>query len=74
MRSPNTFTNKVIKEQLALKALSNKDFADQLGISLSSLYNRFHSKRSWKIEEVVRASELFGLPVSAFFASEQVSA
>lgn len=76
MAPRSDFTNRVIKEQMALKVVSNKDFAPIVGLSLSGLYTRFNDKRSWKIEEIAKAAEFFGVPVSTFFAPsvEQVRA
>ena len=68
MTSQSAQVTKAIKAQIALKAVSNKDFAPVVGLSLSGLYTRLRGERDWKIEEVAQAAAYFQVPVSALFA------
>ena len=69
MRNQSSLVNKAIKSQISLKAVSNKDFAEVVGLSLSALYTRLHGERDWKIDEIAKAAEFFGVPMISFFES-----
>lgn len=43
--------------------VSNKAFADALGIDASSLSFKLNNKTQWKQEEIVKACLLLGIPI-----------
>jgi len=57
-----------VRAELARQNISNRDFADLLGMDRSAAQQRLSAQRSFRAEEIERVAEILGVPVARFLA------
>ena len=73
MQGTDHIIRATLRALLAYRGISIPDFAEQIGISRTALYNRMAGDTPWSAEEVARIAVALDIPVATFYGGLQVA-